>query len=123
MIRSTQNRGFQMEFKNGMTISVQFGTMNYCERKNEILESSSTTSDMEKMFPEMGMHMVESPNAEIAIWDKDGKWFDFGYDDVKGWVEADEIAEWIALIQYADDLKHLTKLAATSLLVKSLTEE
>jgi hypothetical protein len=113
MIRSVQNRGFQIEFKNGMTISVQFGADNYCERK-----------DMNAPVQgEMQMRMVESPNAEIAIWDRNGKWFNFGHDEVKGWVEADEIAEWIALIQYADDLKHLAKLAATSLLVKSLTEE
>jgi len=107
MIRSTQNRGFQMEFKNGITISVQFGTMNYCKRKNETLESSSTTSDMEKMFPEMGIHMVESPNAEIAIWDKEGTWFNFGYDDVKGWIEADEVATWIIFCTAATSLDDL----------------
>ena len=37
----------------------------------------------------------ESNNAEIAIWNKDGKWFNFGSDMVKGWVDVNEVAEWI----------------------------
>lgn len=85
MFRSTQNKGFQMEFKNGITISVQFGTGSYCERRN-------LTAPIQG---EMKMDRVESSTAEIAIWDKDGNWFDFGHDQVKGWVDADEVAFWI----------------------------
>ena len=118
MIKSTHNHGFQMTFRNGMTISVQFGAGNYCERQDYEPKHSSNPSDMQAMFPEMGLHIVESPNAEIAIWDKNGTLFGFEYDQVKGWVDADEIAEWIALIQYAEDLKHLTKLAHTSELLE-----
>lgn len=31
MFRSTENRGFQMTFANGYTISCQFGAGNYCD--------------------------------------------------------------------------------------------
>ena len=98
MFRSTNNKGFQITFKNGMTISVQFGTMNYCDRKN-------ITAPIQG---EMKMAIVESNTAEIAIWDSYGKWFDFGSDEVKGWVDADEVATWIILCTAAtslDDLK------------------
>ena len=31
---ATENKGFGMTFDNGFTISVQWGTFNYCEKKN-----------------------------------------------------------------------------------------
>ena len=31
---STHNKGFNMTFENGISISVQWGSMNYCERRN-----------------------------------------------------------------------------------------
>ena len=98
MFKSTYNRGFQMTFKNGLTISVQFGTGNYCERRQVIAPIQG----------EMKMSIVESNSAEIAIWDKEGTWFSFGHDTVKGWVDADEVATWIILCTAAtslDDLK------------------
>ena len=81
MFRSTQNQGFQITFENGWTISVQFGTSNYCSRRY---------SDTE-----YGKSIIESPNAEIAIWDKNGEWYNFGSDEVKGYCTPDEVAEWI----------------------------
>jgi hypothetical protein len=54
------------------------------------------------------METVESKTAEIAIWDKEGTWFSFGYDTVKGWVKTDEVATWIIFCTAAtslDDLK------------------
>lgn len=67
--------GFQMTFSNGNTISVQFGCGNYCENRDE-----SKTS---------------SKNAEIAIWNSEKVWYDFGSDKVKGWCNMDEVAKWI----------------------------
>lgn len=97
MFRSTRNSGFQMEFKNGITISVQFSTKNYCERK-------SMTAPIQG---EMKIERVESNTAEIAIWDKEGTWLNFGHDQVKGWVEADEVATWIILCTAATSLEDL----------------
>ena len=78
--KSTNNKGFQMTFENGWTISVQFGYGNYCSHRNH------------ENQPE-GIH--ECPNAEIAIWDASGKWYNFGSDTVKGYCSADEVATWI----------------------------
>ena len=65
------HNGFQMKFENGWTISVQFGRGNYNDKDNS--------------------------TAEIAIWDGEGNWYDFPDDgqQVKGWVNADEVADWI----------------------------
>jgi hypothetical protein len=67
--------GFQMTFKNGNTISVQFGFGNYCENRQE--------------------SKMKCPNAEVAIWDISGKWYNFEDDTVKGYCHADEVAKWI----------------------------
>ena len=100
MFTSTLNHGFQMEFKNKIIISVQFGAGSYCERKNV------------PFIGDMDVPLVRSNDAEIAIWDKEGKWFDFGDDEVKGNVDTDEVAKWIELcssVKDIDDLKMLSK--------------
>ncbi len=84
MLKSTNNKGFQMTFENGWTISVQFGYGNYCDNWN-------FEADYSMNFPPV----VESPNAEIAMWDKDGNWYEFETDRVKGWCSTNEVAEWI----------------------------
>ena len=70
MLKSTQNKGFSLTFQNGLTISVQFGTSNYCKRRDY---TSPYKSEMLN-----DQDIIESQNAEIAIWDKDNNWFDFG---------------------------------------------
>jgi hypothetical protein len=70
--------GFTMVFDNGNTISVQFGEFNYCSNKDQGTKNKATS-------------------AEVAIWNSDGTWYDFG-DEVyiKGWCGVDEVAKWIA---------------------------
>jgi hypothetical protein len=85
MIAVTKNKGFQMEFENGWTISVQFGYGNYCDNYNH----------PEGYRFAQGKEIVSSSDAEIAIWDENGKWYNFGTDTVKGHCSADEVAEWI----------------------------
>jgi hypothetical protein len=97
--KSTSNKGFQLTFNNGLTISVQWGIGNYCERKNCFNAPEA-----------MSVKWVESTTAEIAIWDGSDGWFDFGNDVVKGYVEADEVAEWIIKTSKADNLSELYKL-------------
>lgn len=96
-IVSTQNKGFQMKFENGLTISVQFGTMNYCERRKFDLDYLS----------EMKTDIVQSADAEIAIWDENDNWFNFGTDQVKGWCSPDEVADWIHKVKSAASLKDI----------------
>jgi len=101
MIRTTRNKGFQLTFENKLTISVQIGTMNYCSRKDAFAVYDS----------EMKTDLVESETAEIAIWDDKDGWLDFGSDQVKGWVTADEISQWITWTKVARDLGDLADLA------------
>lgn len=85
MFNSFNNKGFQIKFENGWTISVQFGYGNYCENKNH----------PDGWDFSMKQNVVISGDAEIAMWDKDGNWYDFGSDTVKGWCSPNEVAEWI----------------------------
>lgn len=84
----TQNKGFQMTFENGWTISVQFGYGNYCDNYNNY-EFRANNTEM----------IVESTDAEIAIWDANGEWYNFGSDTVKGYCSANEVAEWIEKVK------------------------
>ena len=68
--------GIRMLFGNGNVISIQFGYGNYCDNRDE--------------------SKPECKTAEIAIWNKNGDWFEFdGGDTVKGWCDTDEVAKWI----------------------------
>jgi hypothetical protein len=122
MFRSTHNKGFQMKFTNELTISVQFGLGNYCESKTLQKSFEKDSSEIEKAFPEMGVPLVESSSAEIAIWDDKGTWFNFGYEDVKGWVSPNEVAMWIYITSTAEDIKHLKQIAIDSKLIEALKQ-
>ncbi len=82
---STQNKGFQMTFENGWTISVQFGYGNYCQNNHH----------PKGFYFSKNQDITSSEDAEIAIWDRNGQWFNFGSDTVKGYCSTNEVAEWI----------------------------
>lgn len=86
-----------MKFDNDLTISVQIGTMNHCSRRSFDLDAES----------EMKIHIVESQDAEIAIWNETDQWFNFGTDQVKGWCSPDEVAEWISRVQKATNITNI----------------
>ena len=83
-----------------MTISVQFGYGNYCENRD--------TRNAGNLFASHDAHErdCESKDAEVAAWiDIDGnrgEWITkklidgLDYDDVKGWMSADEVGAFIA---------------------------
>lgn len=57
---STERKGFKMTFDNGLTISVQWGTTNYCDNKTFLVEElASTDYSCTKD--------AESNTAEVAI--------------------------------------------------------
>jgi hypothetical protein len=87
MISSNYNRGFTLKFENGWTISVQFGTENYCERRS--------VKQGQSLYDDMKNPSTKSSTAEIAIWYDEDNWYNFGHDIVKGHCTADEVAEWI----------------------------
>lgn len=107
--KSVYNRGFQMTFGNGITISVQWGTGNYCSRKD-----LNSPVDGDLKYP-----TTESPTAEIAIWHRESDtWFEFETDQVRGWCNTDEVGGWITLITNATDLNNLRELALINSMLK-----
>lgn len=85
MFKITRNKGFHMTFENGWTVSVQFGAGNYCDN----YDHSSYSGEV-----------PPSTNAEVAAWDEDGNMLSLenGY-EVSGWVSADDVAEFIAMVK------------------------
>ena len=93
---TTRNKGFAMTFENGFGISVQWGTMNYCEKKNLGAEYKD----------EMKTPRWESRTAEIAIY-KDKKFIDLGENQVIGWLSPDEVAKIIEGVSSAESSEEI----------------
>ena len=91
--------GFAMTFENGYTISVQWGPGNYCATRNN--------SNLYKDNPVTGEHKTyESNTAEIAAWKPDGTWLHLSeYDDVAGWLTADKVAKYIAVLSGSNPMQ------------------
>jgi hypothetical protein len=92
MFSITGGKGFQLTFPNGWTASVQWGAGNYCENYNVM--------EYENPFVlNPNLRKYESQTAEIAAWDRDGKWYSFGrYETVKGYVHTEDIPEFLAMV-------------------------
>ena len=87
--RSCENKGFQITFANGWTISVQFGKHNYCVRRSFAPDAWKPETD----------EIVESENAECAVWDADGVWMQMtDSDEVIGSQTPDQVAAMIARV-------------------------
>lgn len=88
--RSTYRPGFSMTFENRWTISVQWHGSAYCDRR-----SLEHAIDDFNDRPEGRGQAAESTTAEIAIWDKEGNWYNFGSDEVLGYLKTEEVLEWM----------------------------
>ena len=74
-------KGIQLTFENGWTISIMFGYGNYCENRDKDRPQTGGTT---------------CRDAEIAIWDNNGKWHEFeNGDTVNGYLDTDNVAKWI----------------------------
>ena len=97
---STQNKGFNMTFENGISISVQWGVGNYCNRKN----------DGEFGLP-MKDEFWEATSAEIMIRKSKEDKVDLGTGDmVAGWLSSDQVANCINACSQARNVPHLNQL-------------
>jgi hypothetical protein len=89
MFKIFTQKGFQVSFDNGLTVSVMFGSGNYCENRFSDLEVGDTV----KVWSQHN-----SVSAEIAVIDHNGN-FVTGFPgcpkggQVRGWVEPDEMLE------------------------------
>ena len=112
---STQNKGFRMHFNNGFAISVQFGSFNYCSRKNyDDKVSKDLVSPKDSDFWTAG-------SAEVAVFDTNNRKQEYsdvgmislGQDTVAGWLSSDQVAKVITIVQSAKTLNEIqTKLKA-----------
>lgn len=102
MFYATENKGFQITFANGYSISCQFGGSNYCERYHRHLEPDYEYQE------EMKTPIVKSHDCEVAIWDKSDNWItgtvmdavgiDPTEDAVQANVTPDEVARIISYL-------------------------
>jgi hypothetical protein len=98
MFSITQNKGFSLTFANGITISIQWGPMNYCANKDISFTALNAT--------QVGHPVPASPTAEIALWDSKRRWITKRAnralkrpaitDDVIGYLKPEEVARFIA---------------------------
>ena len=89
-------RGFRTRFANGYTISVQFGTHNYCSCRDTLRPLSS----LQQSDSYNDWNDGSSENAEVAIIDPDGKFVEFqsNGDQVRGYTSPDDLAKIIAWV-------------------------
>jgi hypothetical protein len=90
---ATRNKGFAMTFENNYTISVQWGTENYCEKR---ITSIHPTDPMKHKS-------WNSLSAEIAVFNDDEmiNISSDGIDAVIGWLGTEDVAKVIAIVSSA----------------------
>jgi len=86
MFRTCSNKGFQITFENGWTVSVQFGPGNYCEHHYKLNMTGKAAGTFG--VPKEG---IESKDAEVAAWGEDGNWFKFKVDRVEGYQSSAQV--------------------------------
>ena len=94
---ATQNKGFGITCDNGFTITVHWGTENYCEYRN--LEN-----DFEDLPNPKEENRWEARLAEIAVFWNNGIMIPIssdGVDDVIGWLGTEDVAKAIAIVSSA----------------------
>ena len=105
-INESQSVGFNLKFSNGWTVSVQFGDHNYCDNYKNI------QSPFEYAAREVGPEALRCKNAEVAAWhdvvdpktgDSEEEWYDFGTNTVKGYLDADEVSDFIHMIRNLEE--------------------
>ena len=78
MFKTCNNSGFHLTFRNGITISVQWGEGCYATG----VDSISTG--------------IEARSAEVMIWDGDGHTLRFGANETLGYLSPDRVAVLIS---------------------------
>lgn len=79
MFEVTANKGVHIIFPNGYSISIQWGTINYCANRGH---------DIARNGP-----VPPSPTAETAIKDPFGNFIKYKGDEVQGYQSVTEVLE------------------------------
>jgi hypothetical protein len=92
MFSASDNQGFQLTFANGNTVSVQFGPGNYCNPEHPLGRGAGHDAPMK------AEGAWKSTTAEVAAWNADGDWHNFGSDKVEGWQSTDEVLRFVSFV-------------------------
>jgi hypothetical protein len=102
MFSANSNKGFNLTFENNWTVSVQWGPRNYCDHYH-----STTWPPTEVDLDGLILVDLDAPSkvevwkattAEVAAWNKDDIWHNFGDDEVKGYMSPKEVLEFMNMI-------------------------
>lgn len=102
--RSTERKGFQITFENGLTVSVQWGAGNYCE--NQYCGDFYHTKDEESRDAEVAVWSSERwLNANNFVSDEEAPWCN----DVVGWLTPEQVVDLLMRVKNypADKLDEL----------------
>lgn len=83
-------KGLHLTFDNGVCLSVQIGGGNYCDNYHEPL--FAVREDRRYQLP-------VSHTAEISVFHADGTMVDIGEDQVKGWVQIDDVLKFVEYLR------------------------
>ncbi len=93
MFNISQGKGVSITFANGYTVSVQWGPFNYCDNKEPVPRLNSMADMAREQCKNAEVAVIAPGGGFVRGWPgncRDGN--EFG-DDVKGWVEPDQVLE------------------------------
>ena len=95
--RSTERKGFQITFENGLTVSVQWGAGNYCSNYYDrdyraVIDKESTTAEAAVWSENCWVNAMDFLTGEFPTEYQ-------GYAEVAGYLSADEIAELLISVK------------------------
>lgn len=121
MLHINRGSGFSLTLANGWTVSVQFGPMNYCDKKIRDTQMRSAKEFMHALDAPMNADHWEARTAEISAWfgevpGNSDDWVFRRYpgerflggdiaswdDTVRGWCTADEVVGFVSYIAGLD---------------------
>ena len=86
-IQTCMRKGIHLDLAGGWTVSIQWGPFNYC---------GDYPNNPKMLADDADKQADASEDCEIAIWDKNDRWINFGEDQVKGFVPVSKIL-WFVL--------------------------
>ena len=90
MFAATENKGFQITFGNGYTISCQFGASNYCRNYGRHLQPDY------RYLEEMNKRIHKCEDCEVAIWKNGGR----------NWVTGEILDAMESEVSHEDDVAY-----------------
>ena len=109
MFSISGNRGFQITFENGYTVSVQFGKGNYCENYDiptSYLVEEKTVPDSSYKYAVQEKTVPDCKNAETALIDGDNNFIRYLHDVVQKNMTPEMVLD---LLNHARDLPQYVK--------------